>query len=105
MVPVYPTRTELNVAIYQLNLHAIYEGVEHQPRVRLSYLEGALWLDLGRSDWKCVRIKSSRSVRSQDNSWEGGNRVANPDAGRRHSRFAELCLIQGVDWWIAGSTR
>jgi hypothetical protein len=56
MVPVYPTPTELNVAIYQLNLYAIYEGVQHQPRLRLNYIEGALWLDLGRSDWKCVRI-------------------------------------------------
>jgi hypothetical protein len=56
MVPVYPTRTELNEAIYQLNLHAIYEGVQHEPRVRLNYVEGAVWLDLDRSDWKCVRI-------------------------------------------------
>jgi hypothetical protein len=56
MVPVYPTRSELREAIYQLNLYAINEGVEHEPRVRLNYLEGALWLDLGRSDWKCVCI-------------------------------------------------
>ena len=56
MVPVYPTRRELNEAIYQLNLHAIYEGVKHEPRVRLNYVQGALWLDLGRPDWKCVRI-------------------------------------------------
>jgi hypothetical protein len=56
MVPVYPTQNELKEAIYQLNLYAIYEGVEHEPRVRLNYVEGALWLDLGRSDWKCVRI-------------------------------------------------
>jgi hypothetical protein len=43
-------------AIYQLKSYAIYEGVEHEPRVRLVYFECALWLDLGRPDWKCVRM-------------------------------------------------
>jgi hypothetical protein len=36
--------------------YAIYDGVEHEPRVRLNYVQGALWLDLARSDWTCVRI-------------------------------------------------
>jgi hypothetical protein len=45
LVPVYATRRKLDETIYQLNLQAIYQGVEHEPRVRLNYVEGALWLD------------------------------------------------------------
>jgi hypothetical protein len=55
-VPAYPTQKELKEAIYQLNLHAINEGEAYEPKVRLAYFGDALWLDLGRPDWKCVRI-------------------------------------------------
>ena len=58
LVPIYPDKPDLDAAIYQLNLHAIYEGKEYRPRVRLNYIDDALWLDLGRPDWKCVRITS-----------------------------------------------
>jgi hypothetical protein len=56
LVPTFPRQKDLNEAIYQLNLHAINEGEAYEPKVRLAYFEGALWLDLGRQDWKCVRL-------------------------------------------------
>jgi hypothetical protein len=36
--------------------HARLRGDEYEPRVRLNHIDGALWLDLGRKDWQCVRI-------------------------------------------------
>jgi hypothetical protein len=56
LVPIYPNKNDLNEATYQLNAYALNEGKEYNPRVRLNYDDGALWLDLGRQDWKCVRI-------------------------------------------------
>jgi hypothetical protein len=58
LVPIYPDKAYIDSAIYQLNLHAIYEGKEYEARVRLNYIDDALWLDLGRPDWKCVRVTS-----------------------------------------------
>jgi hypothetical protein len=58
LIPIYPDKPDLDGAIYQLNLHAIYDGKEYRPRVRLNYIDDALWLDLGRHDWKCVRVTS-----------------------------------------------
>jgi hypothetical protein len=52
----YPKRVDVNEAIYQIEMHARLEGEEQNPRIRLNYVEGALWLDLGRSDWKGVEV-------------------------------------------------
>jgi hypothetical protein len=56
LVPIYPKQSDLKEAIYQLNAYALNEGREYCPRVRLNYDDGALWLDLGRPDWQCVRM-------------------------------------------------
>jgi hypothetical protein len=56
LVPIYPNKNDLREATYQLNAYALNEGREYDPRLRLNYADGALWLDLGRRDWKCVRI-------------------------------------------------
>jgi hypothetical protein len=63
-----PKRAAVDEAIYQLAARARNKRwhKEYSPRVRLNYDRGALWLDLGGPDWKCVRIDS------QD--WEIRNR-------------------------------
>jgi hypothetical protein len=67
---VYPKRKELKEAIYQIELHASFEGEEKNPRVRLNYVEGALWLDLGRSDWQGVKVTTD--------GWEKVSRLEAP---------------------------
>jgi hypothetical protein len=56
LVPKYPSKTALEMATYQLGGYAQNIGKEYEPRVRVNYADGALWLDLGRADWQCVRI-------------------------------------------------
>jgi hypothetical protein len=55
-LPIYPKQSEVKEAIYQIELIASFEGEEKNPRVRLNYVDGALWLDLGRPDWQGVKI-------------------------------------------------
>jgi hypothetical protein len=54
--PIYPKRVHLDEATDQIRSHALLEGKEYEPRVRLNHVDGALWLDLGRADWQCVRV-------------------------------------------------
>jgi hypothetical protein len=53
----FPDAEHLKKAIYKIRSHARLQGDEYEPRVRLNLGgDGALWLDLGRKDWQCVRV-------------------------------------------------
>jgi hypothetical protein len=56
LYPVYPKKTHLQEATDQIRSRALVEGTEYEPRVRLNHVDFALWLDLGRRDWQCVRV-------------------------------------------------
>jgi hypothetical protein len=54
--PDYPNQEQLKKATHKIMAHARLQGKRYEPRVRLNHVDGALWLDLGRLDWQCVRI-------------------------------------------------
>jgi hypothetical protein len=56
LIPTYPKSKSLKEATAQLEAHAQIRGVERKPRARVNYVDGVLWLDLGRLDWRGVRI-------------------------------------------------
>jgi hypothetical protein len=56
LLPSYPIASTMKEAIGQLQSHARINGDEQRPRARLNYVDGVLWLDLGRDDWQGVRI-------------------------------------------------
>ena len=56
IVPKYPSKIALELAIYRLSGYVLNIGKEYEPRVRVNYADGALWLDLGRHDWKYIRV-------------------------------------------------
>jgi hypothetical protein len=56
LLPTYPSKADLNEAIWQLEGHATRRGQEQLPELRIKYWNEALWLDLGGLDWKGVRI-------------------------------------------------
>ena len=56
LLPIYPKQAPIKEAISQLYSYARNHGEERKPRIRVNFVDGALWLDLGRSDWKGVRI-------------------------------------------------
>jgi hypothetical protein len=66
----YAKRIEINEAIYQIEMHGRLEGAEQKQRIRLNYVDRALWLDLGRSDWQCVKITAD--------GWEVVSRLTAP---------------------------
>jgi hypothetical protein len=55
-LPIYPKQAPIKEAISQLYSYARNHGEERKPRIRVNFVDGALWLDLGRTDWKGVRI-------------------------------------------------
>jgi hypothetical protein len=56
LLPIYPKQAPIKEAISQLYSYARNHGEERKPRIRVNFVDGALWLDLGRSGWKGVRI-------------------------------------------------
>jgi hypothetical protein len=48
--------TALRDAIAELQAHALFGGEELEVHVRVAYIDGSVFIDLGDPDWRCVQI-------------------------------------------------
>jgi hypothetical protein len=55
-VPQAPNAGALKAAIVQLKAIAKFGAVKRQPAIRVGGDRGVIWIDLGRADWKAVRV-------------------------------------------------
>ncbi len=55
-----PSGTAVKDALSVIEGHAVLGGVEHTVALRLAEHDGAVYLDLGNSDWSAVRVTADR---------------------------------------------